>query len=180
MNFWVFKNWMEQITCGQQSNQWRPLFPPPPHVRCNISAHVLFMGGWGEGLACADSVVLTTHLSERNWLHRRYLFKNYKMIIGRTWGDRTPFSAVQIYFLFFVNFVYITILVILNSLGTFKLNIINILICLMTFSVYLHIQKYYKNQSSNWPAADERYDVIADEVIILGQENFSSLTLTRY
>ena len=49
----------------------------------------------------------------------------------------------------------------------------------MTFSVYLHIQKYYKNQSSNWPAADERYDVIADEVIILGQENFSSLTLTR-
>ena len=50
----------------------------------------------------------------------------------------------------------------------------------MTFSVYLHIQKYYKNQSSNWPAADERYDVIADEVIILGQENFSSLTLTRY
>ena len=50
----------------------------------------------------------------------------------------------------------------------------------MTFSVYLHVQKYYENQSSNWPAADERYDVIADEVIILGQENFSSLTLTRY
>ena len=112
------------------------ILSPPPHVRCNISAHVLFRGGWGEGLLCADSVVLTTHLSERNWLHRRYLFKNYKMIIGRTWGDRTPFSAVQIYFLFFVNVVYITILVILNSLGTFKLNIINILICLMTFDVY--------------------------------------------
>ena len=90
------------------------------------------------------------------------------------------FSAVKIYFLFFVNVVYITILVILNSLGTFKLNIINNLICLMTFIVYLHIKKYYENQSSNWPAADERYDVIADEVIILGQENFSSLTLTRY